>query len=61
MQKLIEILVYIIYDFITVRQDERLGYVTDILELPGANFKDNFGKVKDFAEYARQNPAFSRG
>ncbi len=43
-------------DFIVVRQDERLGYVIDILEPHSADFKDNLGKAKGFAEYARQNP-----
>ena len=39
-------------DFIVVRQDERLGYVIDILEPHSADFKDNLGKAKGFAEYA---------
>ena len=47
-------------DFIVVRQDERLGYVIDILEPHSADFKDNLGKAKGFAEYARQNPGVGR-
>ena len=47
-------------DFIVVRQDERLGYVIDILEPHRADFKDNLGKAKGFAEYARQNPGVGR-
>lgn len=47
-------------DFIVVRQDERLGYVIDILEPHRADFKDNLGKAKGFVEYARQNPGVGR-
>lgn len=47
-------------DFIIVREDERLGYVIDILEPHSADFKDNLGKAKGFAEYARQNPGVGR-
>lgn len=47
-------------DFIVVRQDERLDYVIDILEPHSADFKDNLGKAKGFAEYARQNPGVGR-
>lgn len=47
-------------DFIVVRKDERLGYVIDILEPHSADFKDNLGKAKGFAEYARQNPGVGR-
>lgn len=47
-------------DFIVVRQDERLGYVIDILEPHSADFKDNLGKAKGFAEYAKQNPGVGR-
>lgn len=43
-------------DFIIVRRDERVGYVIDILEPHSPDFKDNLGKAKGFAEYARQNP-----
>ncbi|MDO4650805.1 MAG: restriction endonuclease subunit R, partial [Eubacteriales bacterium] len=47
-------------DFIVVRKDERTGYVIDILEPHSADFKDNLGKAKGFAEYARQNPGVGR-
>ena len=35
-------------------------YVIDILEPHSADFKDNLGKAKGFAEYARQNPGVGR-
>ena len=47
-------------DFIVVRQDERLGYVIDILEPHSADFKDNLGKAKGFAEYYPHEQGFSR-
>ena len=47
-------------DFIVVRRDERLGYVIDLLEPHNPEFKDNLGKAKGFAEYARQNPGVGR-
>lgn len=47
-------------DFIVVRKDDRVGYVIDILEPHSPDFKDNLGKAKDFAEYARQNPGVGR-
>lgn len=47
-------------DFIIVRRDERIGYVIDILEPHSPDFKDNLGKAKGFAEYARQNPGVGR-
>lgn len=47
-------------DFIVVRRDERVGYVIDILEPHSPDFKDNLGKAKGFAEYARQNPGVGR-
>lgn len=47
-------------DFIVVRRDERVGYVIDILEPHSQDFKDNLGKAKGFAEYARQNPGVGR-
>lgn len=47
-------------DFIVVRKDERVGYVIDILEPHSPDFKDNLGKAKGFAEYARQNPGVGR-
>ncbi len=37
-----------------------LGYVIDILEPHNPEFKDNLGKAKAFAEYARQNPGVGR-
>lgn len=42
-------------DFIVIRKDDILGYVIDILEPHNPEFKDNLGKAKGFAEYARQN------
>lgn len=47
-------------DFIIVRKDKLLGYVIDILEPHNPEFKDNLGKAKGFAEYARQNPGVGR-
>lgn len=47
-------------DFIVVRRDDILGYVIDILEPHNPEFKDNLGKAKGFAEYARQNPGVGR-
>lgn len=47
-------------DFIVVRKDDILGYVIDILEPHNSEFKDNLGKAKGFAEYARQNPEVGR-
>lgn len=47
-------------DFIIVRKDDILGYVIDILEPHSPDFKDNLGKAKGFAEYARQNPGVGR-
>ena len=47
-------------DFIVVRKDDVLGYVVDILEPHNSEFKDNLGKAKGFAEYARQNPGIGR-
>ena len=47
-------------DFIVVRKDDRMGYVIDILEPHSPDFKDNLGKAKGFAEYARQNPGVGR-
>lgn len=46
--------------FIVVRKDDRVGYVIDILEPHSPDFKDNLGKAKGFAEYARQNPGVGR-
>lgn len=47
-------------DFIVVRKDDILGYVIDILEPHNPELKDNLGKAKGFAEYARQNPGIGR-
>ena len=47
-------------DFIIVRKDRVLGYVVDILEPHNPNFKDNLGKAKGFAEYAKKNPGVGR-
>lgn len=47
-------------DFIIVRTDDVLGYVIDILEPHNSQYKDNLGKAKGFAEYARQNPGVGR-
>ena len=47
-------------DFIVVRRDKLVGYVIDILEPHSPDFKDNLGKAKGFAEYARQNPGVGR-
>ena len=47
-------------DFIVARKDTELGYVIDILEPHNPDFKDNLGKAKGFAEYARQNPGVGR-
>ena len=47
-------------DFLVIRRDERLGYVIDILEPHNPDYKDNLGKAKGFAEYARQNPGVGR-
>ena len=35
-------------------------YVIDILGPHSPDFKDNLGKAKGFAEYARQNPGVGR-
>ena len=47
-------------DFIVVRKERVLGYVVDILEPHNPDFKDNLGKAKGFAEYAKQNPGVGR-
>ena len=47
-------------DFIVVRKDRVLGYIVDILEPHNPDFKDNLGKAKGFAEYAKQNPGVGR-
>ncbi len=47
-------------DFIIVRRDPILGYIVDILEPHRANEKDNIGKAKGFAAYAKENPSIGR-
>ena len=47
-------------DFLIVRTDDRLGYVIDILEPHGAQYKDNLGKAKALAEYAQDEPRVGR-
>lgn len=47
-------------DFIVVRKDPILGFVIDILEPHRANEKDNIGKAKGFAAYAKENPGIGR-
>ncbi len=47
-------------DFIIVRRDPILGYVIDILEPHRANEKDNIGKAKGFAAYAKETPEIGR-
>jgi type III restriction enzyme len=47
-------------DFLIVRKDAISGYVIDILEPHNPDFKDNLGKAKGFAEYARLNPDVGR-
>lgn len=47
-------------DFIVVRKDNISGYVIDVLEPHNPEFKDNLGKARGFAEYARQNPGVGR-
>lgn len=43
-----------------MREDKRLDEMIDILEPHSTDFKDNLGKAKGFAEYARQNPGLGR-
>ena len=47
-------------DFLIVRRDPDDGYIIDILEPHRGNEKDNLGKAKGFAEYARENPGIGR-
>lgn len=47
-------------DFIVVRKEAGSGYVIDILEPHLPDAKDNLGKARGFAEYARQNPGLGR-
>ncbi len=47
-------------DFLVVRRDEDGGYVVDILEPHGADWKDNLGKAKGLAQYAEEEPLIGR-
>ena len=47
-------------DFVVIRRDEDQEYIIDILEPHDPSRKDNLGKAKGFAEYARQNPGVGR-
>ncbi len=47
-------------DFIVVRKDPILSFIIDILEPHRANEKDNVGKAKGFAAYAKENPSIGR-
>lgn len=47
-------------DFLVIRTDEKLGYVIDILEPHGADWKDNLGKAKGLAQYAEEEPSIGR-
>ncbi len=47
-------------DLIVIRKDAELGYVMDILEPHSAEFKDNLGKAKGFAEYAEEELRIGR-
>ena len=47
-------------DFIVIRRDGDSDYVIDILEPHNPDLRDNLGKAKGLAEYARQNPGCGR-
>lgn len=47
-------------DLIIIREDPDLGYIMDILEPHSADFKDNLGKAKGFAEYAKEELKIGR-
>ena len=47
-------------DFIIIRSDIATGYVIDVLEPHMPSLRDNLGKAKALAEYARQNPILGR-
>lgn len=47
-------------DLIVIRKDAELGYVMDILEPHSGEFKDNLGKAKGFAEYAKEELKIGR-
>lgn len=46
-------------DFLIIRRDE-FGYIVDILEPHDPNRRDNIGKARGFAEYAKKNNAVGR-
>ena len=47
-------------DFIIIRSDVATGYAVDILEPHMPSLRDNLGKAKALAEYARKNPILGR-
>lgn len=47
-------------DFLIIRADEEAGYIIDILEPHGADWKDNLGKAKGLAQYAEEEPTIGR-
>lgn len=47
-------------DFIIIRKDPELDYVMDILEPHNPDYKDNLGKAKGFASYAKEEPRIGR-
>lgn len=47
-------------DFLVIRSDERLGYVMDILEPHGDQYKDSLAKAKGLAEYANAEEKIGR-
>lgn len=47
-------------DLIIIREDPELGYIMDILEPHNPDFKDNLGKAKGFAEYAKEELRIGR-
>lgn len=47
-------------DLIIIRKDPDLGYIMDILEPHSPDFKDNLGKAKGFAEYAKEELKIGR-
>lgn len=47
-------------DFIIIRSDKVTGYVIDILEPHNPDYKDNLGKAKGLAQYAKEEPRIGR-
>lgn len=47
-------------DFLVVRSDPDTGYVIDILEPHNPEYKDNLGKAKGLAQYAKAEPRIGR-